>query len=89
MFEIKARVIEWLMVNALDPDDMPGSGKVVGEHDDILDFLDSVVLLELLSFCELTFDIEFSPQEIIPESFNSVASIHQLVQNKLNSKLSA
>jgi acyl carrier protein len=45
--------------------------------------LDSLGLLEVVSFLEKTFGVEFEAHEVDPASFDTLARIDQLVQQKL------
>ena len=80
MDNTQSLILDWFADNALDNDITTGS--CIGVHDDILDLLDSIVLLELLTFCETTFSVSISPQEVTPENFASIAAIAILVENK-------
>lgn len=44
--------------------------------------LDSVVLVELISLVEQAFDIRFTDEELLPESFGSVRVLADLVEAK-------
>ena len=64
---------------------MPGkSGKDLKMDDSILEsgLLDSAAIFELVSFLERTFSIEIDDEEIVPENFDSVASIAKTVESK-------
>jgi acyl carrier protein len=49
--------------------------------------LDSLGILEVVSFLEREFGMTVSDDELLPENFNSISKLAAFVENKLNSAL--
>jgi acyl carrier protein len=45
--------------------------------------IDSLGIMKLLSFIEETFKIQITDEELMPENFETVDSIYQMIANKL------
>ncbi len=45
--------------------------------------LDSISIFEMVTFAETRFDVVIEDTEILPENFNSIASIAALISRKL------
>jgi acyl carrier protein len=51
--------------------------------------LDSIGILQTVSFCEQTFDITIPEKELVPDHFETVRAIARLVERRLADKLAA
>ena len=51
--------------------------------------LDSLGILEVVTFIEREFEITVSDEELLPENFNSISKLAAFVQNRLNGTLAA
>jgi acyl carrier protein len=49
--------------------------------------LDSLGILEVVSFIEREFDLTVSDEELLPENFDSISTLAAFVESKLNSAL--
>ena len=60
--------------------------RTVGVEDDLINsgIIDSLGILKLLAFLESSFSIHIPDEELIPENFDSVASINSLIIKKKN-----
>ena len=58
--------------------------RTVGVGDDLINsgIIDSLGILKLLAFLESSFSIHIADEELIPENFDSVASINSLIRKK-------
>jgi len=58
----------------------------VGRNDALLEngLLDSLGILEIVSFLEQEFQITIADEELLPENFQSIACLATFVQNKCN-----
>jgi acyl carrier protein len=58
----------------------------VSESDSLLEkgVIDSVTMVELVSFIEQTFEIRIQDEELMPENFDSLAAIGAFVASKRN-----
>jgi acyl carrier protein len=52
-----------------------------------LGVLDSAGIAQLIAFCEETFGIAIADDELVPENFESINSIAELVSGKLASRV--
>lgn len=48
------------------------------------ELLDSIAIMEIVAFCEQTFNIEIPEDELVPEHFQTILDIAQLVQRRIN-----
>ncbi|MFA6146770.1 MAG: acyl carrier protein [bacterium] len=57
----------------------------ISDKDSLIDsgIIDSLGILKLLGFLEEKFSIELQGDELVPESFDSVESISNLIKNKI------
>ena len=62
--------------------------RIVGVGDDLINsgIIDSLGILKLLAFLESRFSIHIADEELIPENFDSVASINSLIRRKKNAR---
>lgn len=60
----------------------------IAEDDSLIEagIIDSLGIQKLLSFIETNFSIRFSDDDIVPENFESVRSITELIQKKLEDR---
>jgi acyl carrier protein len=58
----------------------------VSESDSLLEkgVIDSVAMVELVSFIERTFEIRIQDEELMPENFDSLAAIGDFIASKRN-----
>ncbi len=58
----------------------------IGNGDRLLGngFLDSLAILEVVTFLEHEFQITVTDEELLPENFQSIERLAAFVQNKLN-----
>lgn len=58
----------------------------VSEFDSLLEkgVIDSVAMVELVSFIEQTFEIRIHDEELMPENFDSLAAIGGFITSKRN-----
>jgi acyl carrier protein len=83
--EIASRVRTFINDEVLHGED----GVVKSDDSPLLDgALDSVGLLQLVAFLEEEFDIEIDDAEIVPDHFSTVASIQELVRQRIEEKRS-
>ena len=64
-------------------------GATIDPDADLLELglLDSAGIAQLLAFCEETFDITVADDELVPENFQSINAIAELVAGKLASRV--
>ena len=83
--EVASRVRTFINDEVLHGED----GVVKSDDSPLLDgALDSVGLLQLVAFLEEEFDIEIDDAEIVPDHFSTVASIQELVRQRIEEKRS-
>jgi acyl carrier protein len=77
---LKSQVRQYVMDNFL-----MGSGPELGDDDSFMGshVLDSVGVLELISFLEQTFGIKVKDEEMLPENLDSLTSIGRYLERKL------
>lgn len=58
----------------------------VSESDSLLEkgVIDSVAMVELVSFIEQTFEVRIHDEELMPENFDSLAAIGAFITSKRN-----
>jgi acyl carrier protein len=63
----------------------------IGDCDSLLDngIIDSMGVLEVVTFIEAQFRIGVSDEELVPENFQSVSCLADFVQSKLNGNLTS
>jgi acyl carrier protein len=61
--------------------------KKVADGDALLDsgVVDSLGILEIVNFLEQEFGIRVNDDELVPENFNSIASLNRFVEDKMSS----
>lgn len=59
-------------------------GTRLGSSDSLLDHgvIDSLTMMELISFLESTYGIQVTDDELVPENFDSLAAIAGFVESK-------
>jgi acyl carrier protein len=64
--------------------------KSLDENDPLLEsgIIDSLAIMKLLAFIETQFKVNVSDGELMPENFNTIASIVKLLENHNPRKLS-
>jgi acyl carrier protein len=50
------------------------------------ELLDSIAIMQVVAFCEQMFDVEIPEEELLPEHFESVRAIGELVERRLAAK---
>jgi acyl carrier protein len=57
----------------------------LGPEDSLLEseLLDSIAIMQVVAFCEQIFDITIPEEELLPEHFENVRAIGQLVERRL------
>jgi acyl carrier protein len=60
----------------------------LGPEDSLLEteLLDSIAIMQIVAFCEQVFDIEISEEELLPEHFETVRAIAEVVERRLAAK---
>jgi acyl carrier protein len=60
----------------------------LGSEDSLLEseLLDSIAIMQVVAFCEQIFDINIPEEELLPEHFENVRAIAQMVQRHLARK---
>jgi len=60
----------------------------LGPEDSLLqtELLDSIAIMQIVAFCEQVFEIEIPEEELLPEHFETVRTIGQLVERRLAAK---
>ncbi len=73
--------IERFIVNEIMLSDR---GKGLGHDEMLLDsgIIDSLALLRLIDFIEVTFNVEIEAEEIIPDHFQTINAAARLVESK-------
>jgi acyl carrier protein len=60
----------------------------LGPEDSLLqtELLDSIAIMQIVAFCEQAFQIEIPDEELLPDHFENVRAIGQLVKRQLLKK---
>ncbi len=53
------------------------------------ELMDSIAVLQTVAFCEQIFEISIPEEELLPDHFETVRAIAQLVERRIASKLAA
>jgi len=63
--------------------------RTLRDHDRLLGdgILDSLGILDVVSFLESEFGMTVSDEELLPENFNSISTLAAFVESRLNSAL--
>ena len=79
--DIKAELRQYLADNHL----APGEGTDVADHTPLVSYgiLDSLAVMQLVTFLEQRFGIEFTPHDLDRRSLESIEQIEGLVRRKL------
>lgn len=79
--EINVQIRDFIAQNLLFSD----NGYQYGDDDSFLQegIVDSVGVMDLVSFVEDNFNVEVDDQEIVPDNFDSVNKLAQYVRGKL------
>jgi acyl carrier protein len=58
---------------------------VLGSEDSLVEseLLDSIAIMQLVAFCEQMFDITVPDEELVPDHFENIRAIGQLVERRL------
>src|SRR5438067_11870040 len=56
----------------------------LGPQDPLLEteLLDSIAIMQIVSFCEQMFDVTIPEEELLPDNFESIRTIGQLVERQ-------
>ena len=75
---VKQKIEDFILKNF---DGFDASGKIC-EHDDLIErgILDSMGLMKTITFMEEQFGIHVSDDDVLPENFQTINSIHKLVE---------
>ncbi len=62
------------------------SGEEIGNDMDLIatGIIDSLAVLKIISFIEMTNDIAIDPDELDPEKLNSIDAIYNLIESKIS-----
>jgi acyl carrier protein len=74
---VRAFIIDELQFDG-DPDELTDDLALIDAQ-----IVDSMGIFKLTSFCEDEFGIEIADEELVPETFSSIASIAALIEGKL------
>jgi acyl carrier protein len=60
----------------------------LGPDDSLLEteLLDSIAIMQIVAFCEQVFDINIPEEELLPDHFETIREISQLVERRLADK---
>jgi acyl carrier protein len=74
---VEAAIRGFLMEEVLYDKQIP----VLGSRDSLLEseLLDSIAIMQIVTFCEQAFEIVIPEEELLPEHFENIQSIAQLV----------
>ena len=64
-----------------------GIAQMLGPQDMLLkdSLLDSIGILQTVTFCEQTFEISIPEEELLPDNFENIRAVAQLVERRLAS----
>ena len=67
---------------------VPRLGHASGPDDSLLEteLLDSIAIMQIVAFCEQVFDINIPEEELLPDHFETIREISQLVERRLADK---
>jgi acyl carrier protein len=83
MDTIKTQVKQYVMDNFLmgaGPEELRDEDSFMGQH-----VIDSVGVLELISYLEQTFGIKVEDEEMVPDNLDSLEGVGRYLQRKLGS----
>jgi acyl carrier protein len=81
--QIEAQIREFILQNLYFSEDTP-----IGDEDSFLQtgVIDSMGVMELVSFVQSRFGVTVAPSEVVVEHFDSIRQLAQFIQRKLAAK---
>ncbi|GEM_PF-1252638 len=75
---------DFLMQDVLYDKQIP----LLGPRDSLLEseLLDSIAIMQIVAFCEQAFEITIPEEELLPQNFENIEAIGQLVERQLAEK---
>jgi len=80
--EIKNKIRTYIEENFRHSSD----GSSISDHESLLELgiIDSAGIFELVSFLEKEFDVSIADEDIIPDNFENISSLANLIKSKTN-----